>query len=159
MNGIRKNNSDATLKEISQSTASIFSVDTRKTRRETVSRFVVNAGIKRYICKNQSKTARRIRDVFVLRIREQTFHKEIDAARYFEPPSMPFHVQRFDVEKHLILEFLWESEWENIFLKNKISLYSITWEIIWKNSGYKYILLKEIYIYQENFVINFWFII
>lgn len=41
--------SDATLKETSQSTASIFSVvDTRKTRREAVSRFVVNAAYLRY---------------------------------------------------------------------------------------------------------------
>lgn len=41
--------SDAILKETSQSIASIFSVvDTRKTRREAVSRFVVNAAYLRY---------------------------------------------------------------------------------------------------------------
>lgn len=129
--------SDATLKETSQSTASIFSVvDTRKTRREAVSRFVVNAAYLRYKRVSNDTyvrtTSRRPQDVCVT-------YLCTDFPRGNRCSSLlwtAIHaVQRFDVEKHSISEFLWESEWEMIFLKNRISLCSITWEIIWKNGG------------------------
>lgn len=61
--------SDATLKETSQSTASIFSVvDTRKTRWEAVSQFVVNVAYLRYKRVSNDtyvRTSRRPQDVCV----------------------------------------------------------------------------------------------